>query len=306
MLILVVARNARPVRVVQLRERRRGGRIVGTQRTKLAAAASVPSVFCAFCQRTVLEPSSSSLRPEYAAESSAPNLPSKKRSLMRNAPRGSSLSCDVVVRALQRGHEREAVVVERARGAQVHRGAERALFHFRRRGLADGDGVEQLGGESVEIERAVAVGAAGCVRAAVRAHGLHAVHAHTRELRAEAAHGHLAPFAGVSRNGDAGNALDGLREIQVGKFRDVFGDDRIDCADGVTLDVERGLETQAETADYDFLHRAVLVLLRCSRAHRTHLLRERAVGRTPAQRSNDCHTDHGARCAVRRRAATRD
>ncbi len=50
--------------------------------------------------------------------------------------------------------------VERARRTQIHCGAERAFFHLSRGGLADGDGVEELGSEGVEVERAVAIRAA--------------------------------------------------------------------------------------------------------------------------------------------------
>ena len=112
-------------------------------------------------------------------------------------------------------------------------------------------GVEQLGGERVEVERAVAVRAAGRVGAAVGAHRFHAVDAHARELRTEAAHADLPAFAGIARDRHAGHALDGFGQIQVGEVGDVFGDDRVDRADRVALVVERDAQALAEAGDDD-------------------------------------------------------
>jgi hypothetical protein len=81
---------------------------------------------------------------------------------------------------LGRDHERRPLVVERPAGLQVDRRAQRAFLGLGRGGLAHRDAVEELGGEDVEVERAVAVGAARAVGAAGRALAFDAVDADTR------------------------------------------------------------------------------------------------------------------------------
>ncbi len=155
----------------------------------------------------------------------------------------------VVVAALRADRGGEAVVVERARRAQVHRRAQRTLVHLRRLGLAHGDVAEQLGGEHVEVETAAAVGAAGAVGGAGGGQRLEPVDAHAGEVRAQATHRDRAAFAGVAVDRDAGNALQRLGQVQVGKLADVLGHDRVDLLGAEALLVQRLFQAGAEGAD---------------------------------------------------------
>ncbi len=160
---------------------------------------------------------------------------------------------DVVVCALRAGDDREAVVVERSSGAQIDGGAERAFLGFRGGRLVDRDRVEQFGSERVEVEGAVAVGATRRVGAAVRAHRFHAVDAHARELRPEAAHADLPAFAGVTCDRYPRHALNRFGEVQIGEVGDVFGEDRIDRVVGSALHVERRTEALPESGHDDLV-----------------------------------------------------
>ena len=132
----------------------------------------------------------------------------------------------VVIIALHRGGDGEALIVERPRGAQVDGGAERAFLDRRLGRLAERDCVEEVGRKDVEVERAAAVGAARRVGAAGGGQRFHAVDADAGELRPEAAHRDLAALAAVALEGDARDALDRLGEIEVRELADVLGEDR--------------------------------------------------------------------------------
>src|SRR5690606_6769055 len=110
----------------------------------------------------------------------------------------------VVVGGLRAGGDGEAAVVERTRGDQVDRGAQRALLDVGLRGLAHDHLREQVRGEDVEVEAAGAVGAAVPVGGAGRGQRLHAVDAHAGEVRAQAADGDVAALAGVTGDDHAG------------------------------------------------------------------------------------------------------
>ena len=140
------------------------------------------------------------------------------------------------------------MAAERIAGVEIDDCAERAFVERGLGGLVDHDRREQLGGEDVEIEGAVAIGG-GAV--AGRGDRLHAVDADAGELRAEAAHGDGAAFAGVALDGDARDALQRFGEILVGEAGDVLGDDGIDRGDQFALEVERGVQRGAEAGDDD-------------------------------------------------------
>jgi hypothetical protein len=95
-------------------------------------------------QRTVLKPSSSTLRLEKAPDSSQPNLRSWLVSDSRKAMRGSVFFGHVVVLALGRDGGVEAAQVEGTHGLQVHRGAQRAFVHVGRGTLAHGQRAEYI------------------------------------------------------------------------------------------------------------------------------------------------------------------
>src|SRR3546814_4137834 len=96
------------------------------------------------------------------------------------------------------------MIVERVAGVEIDHRTERSFVERCFGGLVDHDRVEQLGGEDVEIERAIAVGRGAVGRGRDR---LHAVDADARELRTETAHGDRTPLARVALDRDAGNAL---------------------------------------------------------------------------------------------------
>ncbi len=151
----------------------------------------------------------------------------------------------IIEAALPARREGEAVVVERARGAQVHGGAQRALFHVGRSGLAHDQLREQIRGEHVEVEATAAVGAAGLVGAADGGQRFQAVDAHAGEIRAEAAHGDVAAFASVAGDGHAGDALQRFGKVEIGEVGDVLGHHRVDHALFRALDVQRLLHAGA-------------------------------------------------------------
>eukprot|EP01137_Pigoraptor_chileana_P022768 Opistho-2@88051 len=198
---------------------------------------------------------------------------------------------EVVIAALRRQRGGEAALArERVAGVEVDDGAERAFVEFGRRGLVDDDRAEQLRGEDVEVERAVAVrrGAVGRGR-----DGFEPVDPDAGELRAEPAHGDAAAFAAIALDRDAGNALQRFGEVLVGEFGDIFGDDRVDRGDRLALHVERGTERGAEAGDDDLVsarHRFIggrSSVLRPSRRGRQN--GKRCTARQPGQSANAPH-----------------
>ncbi len=156
-----------------------------------------------------------------------------------------------VVGRLATGGKRKAAVVERARGAQVDGGPQRALFHIGRGRLACDQLREQVRGEDVEVEATAAVGAAALVAGAHGGERFHAVDADAGEFRAQATHRDGAAFTGVTGDHHAGNALQRLGQVEVGELADVLGNDGIDHAGFAALDVQRLLDAGAVTGHRD-------------------------------------------------------
>ena len=156
-----------------------------------------------------------------------------------------------VVTGLAAGGKGEAVIVERARGAQVDRGPQRAFLDVGRGGLAHHQLREQVRGEHVEVEAAAAVGAAALVTGTDRGQRFHAVDAHAGEIRAQATHGDVAAFARFAGDDHAGDALQRLGQVQIRELADILGDDGVDHAGFAALDVQRLLDTGAVAGDDD-------------------------------------------------------
>ncbi len=166
----------------------------------------------------------------------------------------------LVVTDLSTAHDDHLAVVERSRRGEVDGRAERAFLDFGGCRLAHRDAIEQIGCEYVEVETAAAVVAARGVAAAGGGERFHAVDAHARELRAEAAHRDVAAFAGHARDRHAGNALQRLGEIEIGELADVLGHDHVGLADLHALELDRLLEAGAEAHDVDRLQHGLLAL----------------------------------------------
>ncbi len=287
-LVDVVARDARAECSVQLGQRRRArrGRREGAELgTRTARAIRVPRVLPAHGARSFIEELALGVR---GRQQRAELAVSERVADEQRAAR-IQVFVDVVVAALHAGDDGEAVVVERPRRAQIDGRAERAFLDVGRRGLADRDRVEQLGRERVEVERAVAVGAAGGVGAAVCAHRFHAVDAHAGELRTEAAHADLAPFAAVAGDRNARHALDGFGQIQVGKVGDVLGDDRVDGAGSGALLIERDAQALSKAGDHDLFQRFL---------RRRGLLRQSCRDCRKRDHPKDCLHRHAERAAI--------
>ena len=130
-------------------------------------------------------------------------------------------AAQIVVAALSRSHQGEALMIEGMRRVELDGRAQRAFMQIGGRGLVDRDAGEQVGIEHVEVE-----GTADIV-AGVRDR-FHAVYFRRREQRRQAAHRDLLALAAAAVQRDAGNALDGFRQVGVGKFGDVFRQDGVD------------------------------------------------------------------------------
>jgi hypothetical protein len=199
----------------------------------------------ACAQRTVLLPSSKLSVVWYAADSEAPKSPLGDFHETRPGEPRLEIVAQVVVAGERRADEREAgLAAERIAGVEIDHRAQRAFVEAGLGGLVDHQAREQLGGEDVEIEGAVAVGAGAVGRGG---DGLEPVEANAGELRAEAANGDRAALAGIALDRDAGDALERFGEVLVGELGDVLGDDRVDRGDRIALDVDRGAERGAES-----------------------------------------------------------
>ena len=204
-----------------------------------------------------------------------------KVSAIREGGARRALAREIVVGALDAGQRGEALLqVEGAAGGQVDGGAERALVHFGLAGLAHGDGVEELGGEDVEVHRPAAVVAARGVGAAGGGHGFEAIDAGAGEAATQAAHGDLAAFAGVTVNRHARHALQRLGQVGVGELAQVFGADHVHHAGGRALLVQRVFQRGAQAGHHNGVQ--LVGLGRCSRCGRL------CSGLLQAQRSGKC------------------
>jgi hypothetical protein len=72
----------------------------------------------------------------------------------------------------------------------------------------------------------------------------------------EAAHRNLPALAGVAADRDAGHALDGFRQVEVGELADVLGQDGVGGGVLGALVDQRPLEAAAEAGDHDLSCRA--------------------------------------------------
>src|SRR5690606_27985479 len=131
--------------------------------------------------------------------------------------------------------------VQRPRGRDVDGGAEATGRRVGAAGRVDLHRRDRLGGEVAEVERAAA-GDGG---------HLPAVEQHQGEGGADAAHRHLRAFAVVTVDRHAGDALQRLGQVGVGELADVLGDDAVDDAGGIALEVHRRLQAAADAGDDD-------------------------------------------------------
>ena len=155
----------------------------------------------------------------------------------------------VVVRTLHVEHGGNAGLArKRIAGVEIDHRAQRAFVEAGFGGLVDHKAAEQFGGENVEIERAVAVGA-GAVGAG--GDGFQAVHAHAGELGAKTAHGDRAAFAAVTLDRDAGDALERFGKVLVGELGHVLSHDGVDRRNRIALHAERGFQRLAIAGDDD-------------------------------------------------------
>jgi hypothetical protein len=82
----------------------------------------------------------------------------------------------------------------------------------------------------------------------------HAVDAHAREARSEAAHGNVAAFASIAaRQRHAGDSLHRFGKIAVRKLANVFRDDAVDRRRLFALLCERRIQRFTKTSDDDLV-----------------------------------------------------
>ncbi|EEF93462.1 hypothetical protein CATMIT_01908, partial [Catenibacterium mitsuokai DSM 15897] len=107
----------------------------------------------------------------------------------------------------------------------------------------------RFSGQIAELERAAAGGG----------RHLPAVEQHQIEIGADAAHGHARTFAGVAVDRHAADALQRLGQIGVGELADILGDDAVDDALGVALEVHRRGQAAFDAGDDDGVERSGVV-----------------------------------------------
>ena len=146
----------------------------------------------------------------------------------------------------------EARVVERPRGLDVDRRADAAGGRRRAAGLVDLDCGDRFGRQVGEIERA-RVGGVGGLDA--RGRHLAAVEQHQVEVGADAAHGDLRAFAHRAVDRHAADALQRFGQVGVGELADVLGDDAVDDALRIALEVHRRDEAAADAGDHHGVER---------------------------------------------------
>ncbi|MNI02412.1 hypothetical protein D3C73_552850 [compost metagenome] len=135
-------------------------------------------------------------------------------------------------------------LVQRTQGADIDGGADRGAVDVGLGRFVDIGAGDDFGRQDVEGELAAVV---------VRGQGA-AVDGDGVELGAEAAHGHETAFAAVAVNGDARHALKRFRHVLIGQLAQVLGRDRVDDADGFTLDVDGLLLAGADAGDDDLVY----------------------------------------------------
>ncbi|MNU81323.1 hypothetical protein D3C71_709810 [compost metagenome] len=174
---------------------------------------------------------------------------------------------------------------ERAQRPDVDGGADAAggivgaggLVHLHRR--------DRLGGDVGKVERARAGQAATAVAEVGGGH-LAAIEQHQVEVRADAAHGHLGAFAaGGAVDRHAADALQRFGQVGIGELADVLGDDAIDHALAVALEVHRRCQAAADTGDLHRIERGGIGALRRGCGGR--ILRPGRAGQHSEQRGSE-------------------
>ncbi len=137
-----------------------------------------------------------------------------------------------------------ARVVERPGAAHVDRAGGTALEHRRRRRLLDSELREQLRWKQVEIHFAVGIRRVRRTRGS-DGHGS-SIQEDLGEVSTEAADRDVGSLAvDVARDRDTRNAVEGFRDVGIGKLADVFRIDLVDDADRIALGVGRFLQALA-------------------------------------------------------------
>jgi hypothetical protein len=145
----------------------------------------------------------------------------------------------------------ELADVQRPGGLHVEGCADAAGGQVGAAGLVHLDRRDRLGREVGEIERA-RVGGAAAARAKVGRRHLPAVEQHQVVVRADAAHGDLGAFAAAGAvDRHAADALERFGQVGVGELADVLGDDAVDHALGVALEVHGRGQAGADAGDHD-------------------------------------------------------
>ncbi len=165
----------------------------------------------------------------------------------------------VVDHAFQAEAGVQAGIVQRARRLDIDRRADAAGRRAGAAGLVDLDRGNRFRSEIREVEGA----RVGCDRVLDGGdRHLPAVQQHQVEVRADAANRDALAFADRGAvDGHAADALQRLGEVRVGKLADVFGDDAVDDALRIALQVHGRGETAADAGD-DHLFQRFRGLLR--------------------------------------------
>src|SRR6185295_5091108 len=145
----------------------------------------------------------------------------------------------------------QARSVERTRGPDVDRRADATGRGGSTARLVDLDRRDRLGGKVREIE-GTRIRCAGVLDVGTR--HLPAVQQYQVEVGTETADRDLGSFTERAVDRHAGDALQGLREVGIGEFADVLGNDPVDHALGVALEAHRGFHRTANAGDDDLVH----------------------------------------------------
>ena len=148
-------------------------------------------------------------------------------------PESTAVVLDVVLHQRVEARAQGQRDVPRRRGPlgdQVHTAADRIALHVRRQDLGDFDGTHQIGGNRVERDLPAGV---------LRGPDALAVDGSGAQPGLGAADQHVAPLALVALHNNAGNALDRLGGVGIGKAANLVGGDQIDEVDRVLLVVQR-------------------------------------------------------------------
>ena len=157
--------------------------------------------------------------------------------------------------ALRAHRDRRLLERQRLRGDEIDRTAKPALCLAGERRLADFEASEQAGGHRIEPRRAAELVVLGRRQTRRPAEQGAAVDLDADLL--QAAHRHRLAFAEDAGDLDAGDALQRLGDVRIGKLADVLGGDHVHHLRRVTLDVGGLFERGANARDDDFLVRRI-------------------------------------------------